>query len=359
MPEKIELESYEAFGAKFVVDDPRDFRISALIGAATDDEVELPESYIVPFYRDLFDEDFKPIPSKVREWIRNQYGRPSCVGEATAYQKTAQEGVRMASRDVYALSKTLDGSGDPLSFGTTLNAGQDALVLGVATEASIPQAAADVPLADYVRRLDDPAAEKERGEHKGGSYFRVERPQFRRTLFTTKTPIVSSYMYYTGDRAMASNGGVMGFASGQPVDGHAQTVIGWRKKRDIFFQSWGPDWGDNGVMHVPEEVRVRFGTGRVAVDLPKDLAKLLAKYDGRNIKKAGDPSVFRCELGVLRQYPDEPTYWAFGQTFELDLLEIPAEELDLIPRGIDMAIKDAPYKNRALVREIRQHEGKV
>lgn len=349
MSHKIKTEEWEKFGTLHVVDDVKDFPLGSVMPLGGD----LPENFIVSAYRHLFDENFRPIPEVIRANIRTQY-HDSCTGEGLAYQNSNFDR-KLSARDCFRQAKRLDGFGVD-SYGSTLNASQDAYMNGVATEETVAQPGPEMDRDEYVS-LDDVTDEVVSDRQKSKSYYSVGRDQFRQAMLSTDKPVQTSYLYHTGDREMRTNGGVMDMASGSVITGHCQTMFGWIGDRNIFFQSWGPDWGANGLMYVPQEVMVRFGMGKVTIDLPKDLGRLLRQYDGKDVVIDGD--FYRCEYAVLRKYPDEITWWAFGNVFGVDVYEIPRADFDAIPKGRDMSIADSPLKTRELVRQIRQHYGQL
>jgi len=341
-------------------DDTRDYPASILLGS----EGNLPSAYIVPAFLHVFNSFYKPIKSEAMKVIRNQGGLPTCVGESTALQKQTQEGVKMSSKDCYRQAKRLDGSGDPLSWGTTLNAGQDAVVDGIATEAVVPFDRGEG--MESLVSLDDvdEGTLRSREEHKGKSYFRVERNDFERVIYGTRTPIVTALQWYPSDHNIGPDG-VMKWPTGSNPRGHAVTMAGWFTRdsgtlRRIFANSHGVEWGDNGFFYVDDDMINRFTSGRLAVDMPHDLAKLLVKWNEKNVKCASSPDIYRIQYGVRRKYENEIVFWSFGNLFvggdaQTMVYDIPEDELYAIPEGIPMDIKDAPFRYKELVREIRQH----
>lgn len=321
-------------------------------------EGDLPENYVVPAYRDLFDAGFRPVPAKLAEFIRNQNGIPSCVGHATANQKGAQEGVRMSPRDIYRLAKLIDGFGDPLSWGTTLSAAQDAMVEpGTASEDLVP----DLPhasRAQYVSQDDvSDAVRADRKTHKALKNYFVPRTDFRRTLFQTGFPVVTSCGWHESDDAIGASG-IMGMPTGAYRGGHAFACIGWRTLSSgvalIMVNHFGSGWGDNGLFYVPfADAFNRLTSGYVSVDIDAKLAELLMTWNERNVKSPDSPKVYRIQYGVKRQYENEIVFFAFGQLFSTDVWEITSADLAAIPEGRAMDISDAPFRTRELVREMR------
>ncbi len=325
----------------------------------------LPANYIDPAFRHLFDDNFKPIPELAKAFVKNQGQRPSCVGQSTSYQKGAEEGVAMSGQDIYRQAKANDGT-DPLSYGTSLQDGQDAVVAGVCEYSLAPEVAA-MSLADYVdmtKVTSEQAAN--RASHKGLRNFAIDRNQFQQTLIQFGVPIVTSLTWYQSDNNITSSG-IMSPPTGQSVGGHAVCLIGWITIAGVvhlvFVNSWSSAWGDNGFFYVPLTLLTRFSEGLVAVDVT-DLVALLAKYNDKCIKTASSPAVYHVQNGVKCQFPDEICFWAFGNLFTSSdpsnmVYTVTDAEAATIPNGPLMDINNAPAQTRELVREVRAYYGKL
>lgn len=332
--------------------------------------VELPKTYVAKGFEKWFNFNADGIvttnPSEMK--IKDQKTRPSCVGQSSAYQKGAIEGKEISARDVYRQAKRLDGYGDPLSWGTTLGAGQDAMVNGAADELLVPEPDGSWDIGRYVDLADvTDAVKQSRDENKSKSSFYVYRYDFKETLVKTQTAIVTSCMWYSSDSAIGYDG-LMQMPTGSQQGGHAFVIVGWGYRIVngqpievlIAPNSWGKEWGDNGVFYIPvKDVSNRLSAGYVTVDMPPDLAKILTKYDGHDVQVIGDPKIWRITDGKKRHYPDEICFWAHGGLFGFSVVEIRQQDLDAIPDGEPMKIDEAPWQTRELVRQIRQHYGKL
>lgn len=334
--------------------------VEAILGAAGD----VPDEFIVPFFRPLFDATFKRAGSALR--IKNQRGIPSCVGESLSYQKAADEGVEMSGRDNYRLAKRKDGTGDPTSWGTSIWAGLDAQVdWGIAEEAVVPDIS-DRPIAEYVSLADvTPAVEANRAKHKSKRGYFVPRTEIVATLWQTQRPVVTSCVWYTNDNAIGPSG-VMGMPSGTSVGGHAFCVVGVVRRGGVrclaVLNSWSEAWGDKGVFYIPlDGVLNRLGNGYVSVDMEASLADVLAKFAGKIVKVKGDPRLWSIEGGKRRHFENEAAWWAHGKLFVgTEVFDIGAAELEVIPEGEKLTwanAKDAHLKE--LVREAAGLWGKT
>lgn len=320
---------------------------------------ELPEQYIVPYYRSWFDADFKVIPVNVR--IKNQGQRPSCVGQAVAYQKEAQERIPMSARDIYRQAKQMDGSGDPLSWGTTIQAAQDVLIAhGSATEAVVPELPLNQSTATYVGLGDVTTGTiLSRVAHKAKRTYAVGRNVFKQTLFETQLPFVTSTMWYTGDNMLGADG-IMIMPAGAMIGGHAFICIGWivrdGKEYLVMINSWSKEWGHHGLFFMSTaDVINRLTPGYITVDLPPNLIDILEQFNGRNVQVKNNPRIYKIENGKKRWYPNELVWWAFKNLFGFEIYTITQEELDVVPVGLDMDIADAPWEGRELIRQIRAY----
>lgn len=337
----------------------KDYSVEAILGA----DQELPEQYIVDYYRGWFDDDFNVIPEKVGP-VRNQGAIDSCVGQASAVQKSAHEGDEMSARDSWRQAKRADGY--PLSaYGTTLVAGQDSLVKGIATEKTVHEDHTG-GRSKYMS-VDDvnEQVREEREEHAGKSFYFVGRDRFKQTIFQTKQPIVTGCRWTRNDNNIGRNGADprMKTPVSDQVGGHAFACIGWivyeGQECLVMVNSWSRNWGWHGMFLVPtNQVTMRLYMGYVHVDLPQDLGKLLQQYNGKDVSVPGKPEIYRIQNGKKHHYEDEIVWWSFGNLFHYKIYDITEENLNIIPDGGKMDIEDAPFETRELVRQIRGFYGK-
>jgi hypothetical protein len=321
----------------------------------------LPESYIVPAFRHWFDKDFNLLPDKVfttadgKRFAHDQGNIDACVGHGGGLVKTDHEGVPMSSRDAWNVAKRIDaGNGYPLNeYGASMWAGIMALDGGIATEATIPSPPAGRTRAEYLdmEKYLTPAVKAEREAHKGkGKPFYCDRSARRQMLYATGHAMMTSLRWHQGDNTC---GGDLGAPTGNDVGGHCIDFIGWIRGVDIDPNSWGTDWGRHaGLILVPAEQSARFGNYYGHVDADNPLPALLARYDGKDLRRVGTPELWRCEYGILRKYPDEVTWWSFGKLFGYDTFDILPADFDAIPKGEPMSVNDAPAKTRELVRQV-------
>lgn len=343
--------------------------ITPLLGSVEDSA--LPQSYIVPAYRHWFDENFIPIPGKFgtlasgEAQMRNQGSIDSCTAMGESVVKDAVEGIATSPRDGWARTKEIDEEwGYPRkAYGASGAAAAEAYVRGVASERLVPSSPGGMTRDQYMdQSYVTPEIVADRARNAGKAAFTVTRDEFRRTIWRTGQPIATYCQWYEGDNGIGRNGrdGRMRMPEGRNLDGHMFGCIGWINGDVVMANSYGSLWGWFGMFLVPygETVFARLGYGFVHVDKETaSLAELLARFDGRNVQVPGRPEIYRCELGVLRRFPDEICFWAHGHLFEHDVTAIADAEFDAIPKGVAMRIQDAPFRGQELVRQIRQSLG--
>jgi len=327
--------------------------IESLLGAAP-----LPQSFIVPAWRECFDENFNFIPEKIHPRIRNQSPQDSCVGHGMAVSKSAQEGVEVSERDIFTGAKKRDG--DPRGFGTTISAAQKALIEEGVAERSLVDPNPNVPPEYYRDRASysTPEVIENRKLHKGLSPHYVPRELMRQTIFQFQIPLVTSCMWYEQDMDMPS--GIMEMPHSNPIFGHCFAYIGWIKSNEIMPNSFGIEFGKDGLFLVPQNgVINRLNGAQITIDMPVDLVAILKKYNGLDVRVPGEAGHYRIEKGQKRQYPDEITWWAHGRLFGINVYDIAKNDFDAIPEGPKVSIDEAPFATRELTRQVRQFYGKL
>lgn len=351
-------------GGYGAVDIPPPGRIRRLnvAGASGDD---IPESFVIAPFRHWFDESFRPVRERVHTaedgtpFSQRQGGLDDCVGRGARLVKTGHEGTAMSARDAWNLAKRIDESwGLALSeYGATLWAGIEALDGGIAEERLVPSTPTD--RASYLDMDSYLTAEIEanRELHRGaGRPFYVPRDEMVQTVWRTGQAALTSITWYSGDNSI---GLTIGPPTGSLISGHAVVCIG-QINRMPLMATFSKDFADCGTFLVPPEQLPRFGNAYFHVDdETADLSELLERYDGKDVQLVGSPDYYRCELAVLRKYPDEVVWWSFGKLFGYDTVQISGRDFEAIPKGPDMDIKDAPNRietnAKELVRQVQQH----
>jgi len=329
--------------------DDRDFIIESVLEA----DIELPDNYIVPKYREWFDDNFNVIPSKVQ--IKNQNGFGSCVSQATSRQKEGQEGVELSARFLHVYCKENDGI--PSSEGTYLRTAQQGIIDVGDCEEILHLERHDISFSDYIKKdLVTAEAFQNATEHKSKSYLSVNGfDKIRQTMYQHETAVVEACTWYDNDNNMSSSNYRMQDASGKNVGGHAFCIIGWKKVGTEYYliiaNSWGNGWGDSGLFYTSEHIaNTRLFNGWITIDMGKDLAKILQEYGNKVVKTIDGLEIHLISGGKKRLFSDEFIFWSNGYDFK-DVVIINDEDLDLIPNGLPMLfVYDATYTTEQLKR---------
>lgn len=315
--------------------DSRDFLASTVLQS----NVALPAQYVVSHYRHWFDSNFNVLSDVVRQEIKCQWSRGSCVSQAYARQKEAQEKVAISARYNHAYCKLTDGwPNEGTYLRTSQKVGVDS---GAAEEKLYPEPAPEMTYAEYIDvNLIPEKVNTNAKTHKADSYFSVRGwDEFMQTMFQHDTPIQTGCQWYRGDNAIDDNG-IFPLISGNLVGGHSFVVIGWKlingKTHLIMVNSWGNIWADNGLAYIPQEVFPRLYDGWMTIDVNLSLAKILQKYNNKNVKVEGNPDIYLIYNGEKHSWADELVWWSNGNYFAGGFLTIPKEEMDIIPIGKPM-----------------------
>lgn len=274
MPEKNKY----PLGCILEPDDPRNFDYSKIMSFG---QAILPDNFIIddPYYF-------------------NQGDKDSCVGEGIAGAKSVQEEEAKSGRFLWSLAKKSQGY---IGWGTTVQRAMKALIdIGIPKLTTIPD---DVSLSrdEYMKICDNVGEDvyKEASEGKISSYWYIypfNTEMLRQALFTERVPFVTTMMWHR-----SYNDPKDGYLS-EPdvaVGGHLYRWIGWEtiygRRRWIYRNTWSKKWGDNGNFYVWEDEMVskyKMGTYFIIVDIPKDKAYLLNKYQGQLIGNPGKPEYY-------------------------------------------------------------------
>lgn len=310
--------------------DERDFPISAILI-----EEILPENFVIPAFRHWFTEDYEPIREIIEAEGKNQGQLPTCVSQACSFQKGAQEGKELSARFHHTYCKALDGySGQ----GTYIRGGQKILVDYGDCEEKIYPERNDISYSNYIDiNLLSAQMKENANKYRSKSYFNVRPEEMVQTLYQTKSVIVTGSDWYEGDNKCR---GVWEEAEGRKVGGHAFSLIGYKTfdgvKALIAVNSWGTNWGDNGIFYIFPPLFSRLYLGWVTVDITRTLAEVLIKYSNRVVKAEKKADVYLIQGGYKRVFLDEFSLWSNGYKFAGDITLIDPDDLLLIPESVDM-----------------------
>lgn len=283
-------------GCDLVEDDPRNF----------------------PYYT-ISESGVGEIPSviEVDSYQYNQKNKDSCVGQAVGNMKSVQENEEKSTRFLWSLAKREQRY---RGWGTSVPLALKMLqTYGVPTLSTVPD---DTSLSrdDYMKICDNVNDDvyDEAALAKSLSYFYIyakNQNLVSQALLTEKVPIVTTMMWYSEYNRTDANGFLPHPTPGHEVGGHAFVLIKKEKIGDrvkcTFKNSFGGDWGENGNFHVWEDEIVdvyNMGTFFVTVDMPKEQASIVNKYNGKLIKNEDSPMVYFVNKKEIVWIENEETF---------------------------------------------------
>jgi hypothetical protein len=211
---------------------------------------------------------------------------------------------------------------------------------GIPDEELYPEPSAAMSYSEYINvDLIPVTVRTDAKKHKSKSYWTVTRDfnAYMQAIYQMETPVMTGSVWYTSDNTTK---GIWRKPFGNNVGGHAYRVIGWIRWEGqqvlVVANSWGPWWGINGLFFIPSSLMTRLFEGWMTVDIPYDKAKVIAKYNGKNIKADGKPDIYFISEGQKHSYPDELVWWSKGNMFAGGFVVAEQNEIDLIPKGKEM-----------------------
>lgn len=316
--------------------DSRNFGAKVIAGAVTID--------------DLTRKDFNVFLPDV---LINQSTSDFCVGASNAYRKQATEGLPMSWAGAFAMA--MRSQGYVSSWGTSiLEMMKGCQKYGIPENRFWPWTGNRDYCADWKNMsqlvLDNAV------KHRDGSFFQIEPMSG-----WDKFDIFRAYLWKLKDRKIAVQTG---------ADAHAITLVG-QVTMDGEIHLFGPDsYGINAPNYgfgrtidgyryfTRQEVNQMF-TGYIGLDMPRSLAELLVRYDGKAIKKASVNDCYLVKDGQKHFLKNEAIAWShntllFGEDYVFALTE---EEFEEIPMG-EQATFDSG-SNRAIILRILEKVGKT
>jgi len=188
-----------------------------------------------------------PPPFQLR--VLEQVG-PSCVGFSCASVKAEKERrernlIDFDGKWIYDRCKEIDdypGDGTYLRIGMKVLKNKGAKPLG--------------------------GTEVEVSRYRIGAYAKVDEITFeglKKTIYVNGAILAG----FHGSNEGWQNACIRPPKAGEKVWGHAVALIGYNKDYLIGLNSWGTDWGDNGLFYVPKDY-LPFEAWAVLTDLPSD-----------------------------------------------------------------------------------------
>lgn len=270
-------------GAILEAPDERDFDYSLIAG---DPNVELPKSFRV-----------SPIP------IYNQGRLDCCVGAGIAAAKSLQEEEVLSMRHAWSLAKKYGAlRGYPReAYGAYVTDGLKAVVAeGLLLDGTIDEDIT-VPRLDYMDVTLNKTQERQALKHRALTFWRVtyaaqDVEAIKRAMFETGNAVMTSVLWFSEynkpkdgflPNPKTSSSGHFFICTGWDVDKNGRTYL-------IFQNSWGESWGDRGYFYVYQDkvANHNFRSWYIFVDIPKDQALIINKYQGQLIKNTWDNKVY-------------------------------------------------------------------
>ena len=196
---------------------------------------ELPEAYLIPY--------------NLR--ISDQNGFPHCVGYSSATMKEEKERREKLPVDfdgdwIYNECKKIDGYSGK---GTYLRVAMKVLKnIGA-----------------------KPLGDSNADNYKIGAYAKLDNISIEglKKAIAENGTIMVLFKGTNAGWSRSLKGYIRPPKTGERIWGHAVTLIGWNKDYIIGQNSWGKDWGDDGLFYFNENYPIREGWA-ILVDLPSD-----------------------------------------------------------------------------------------
>lgn len=223
--------------------DRRDFKIVGI-----QSPVELPESFRLP--------DSFP--------IKDQNGFGSCTAQSTSTHKQLQENVELSARFLYAMTKKLE---ENMQWGAyTRNTFKVLCNTGIIEESEYPERH-DIPELAYMDWNLISIDKLERAKaHKSKTYWRVNSDfeSIKQAIYQNKQAVVISVPWYESYNYAPDGYLKLNIKKGWKY-GHAICVVGWIKDCLVVKNSWGDNWGLNGMCYFYKDYPI--WDGWVSIDL--------------------------------------------------------------------------------------------
>lgn len=219
-------------GAKKDQRDRRDYQLSGISGGV----VSLPQSFRLT----------DPFP------IKDQNGFGSCTGQATVGHKQLQEGIELSARFAYAMTKKLEGNKEWGAY--TRNQFKVLCDVGAVPEEMWSEKH-NIPEQEYLDWEKIPQYLIEDAKvHRSKKYWRID-PDFdsiKKAIFQYKQAVVISVPWYSSYNQPNEGYLELNTALGWKW-GHAILVVGWQDDWLTVKNSWGNDWGLNGMCYFKKD----------------------------------------------------------------------------------------------------------
>lgn len=252
--------------------------------------------------------------------MKNQLPFNTCCFASATLQKEVAEGVELSVKSLVAAAKRkgrVQGDG----YSNLRNAQQTIIECGIAETSIIDDSRGDFASyaspSNLTKNVIDNAL-----THRSSKFFAVNT---RDAWFKALDDGNAIHTWITWRTAYNTSGGfsapyILNIGAGRAVGGHAFACVGYDLDRGLlkFQNSFGRAYGDNGYFYVRinDWFNVVKSIGYVSIDT--DDSRIIASYEGKDVKANDSPSIYRIENGKKRLFPNEFIFYSHGGRFGTD-----------------------------------------
>jgi len=274
--------------------------------------------------------------------IKDQRPYNICCFASATVQKEKDEGVELSPRSLVAYARSagyITGNG----YSSLRNAQQAIIEHGIA-EASLVKEEPRNDWETYTKHysLSSKEVTSSAANHKAKAQLLLTSQSDWFHALDNDRIIQTGCAWFSGYNTLPDPY-VLPIGKGVNVGGHAFVCIGYDlgNKVFIFQNSFGRNWGNNGIFYVRFADFGALYQGRLTVDMPNIVNTVAASYEGKDIKSASDPKIYHVMEGKKLWYPDEKTFFSWGGRFGTDKTWtlVSSQILSAIPDGGVMKLK--------------------
>ncbi len=207
----------------------------------------------------------------------------SCVGWAVGY---ALKSYHEKQEEGWSLN-TKSHIFSPAFIYNQINQGQDGgSLLSDAFDLIVSRGATTLDIMPYdvndYRTQPDSSILEKASQFKAAGWSVAKSTHDIKTALANRLPVAGGILVYDSLRYLSGSNSVYNKASGQPLGGHAITIVGYDddKYGGAFklINSWGTRWGDNGYFWLPYD----FSKSITGYNLPQILVQAFVLKDADN-----------------------------------------------------------------------------
>lgn len=273
--------------------------------------------------------------------VKDQRPYNTCCFASAIVQKELDEGVELSLRSLVSYARSagyITGNG----YSSLRNA-QKALIEFGAAEVGLVQEElrSNWDLYSHARNLQEDVRENAAKHKAKNSLLLTSISDWFHALDNGRA-IQTGCKWYTGYNQLPAPY-ILPIGRGAYVGGHAFTCIGYDtdKKVFIFQNSFNKTWGDSGLFYIRFSDFSQLYQGRLTVDLPNVVDKVVSAYEGKDIKTNDNPGIYRVRDGKRYLYPNEQVFFSWGGRFGTDKtwVLVSKQVMEALPLGGSMELK--------------------